>query len=89
MSINIVNNEAGGNYGVSKETRQIIFNRAEGKCEKCRKLLVFENHKEGQLGAWEAHHRTSVASGGNNVASNGKALCLNCHKATYSYGRLM
>lgn len=67
----------------SEETREKIFNNANEKCESCGKQLVLRNHQEGEYGAWEAHHKTSVASGGTDSASNGKALCLNCHKATF------
>lgn len=71
----------------SEKTRHEIFKNARGRCERCGKQLVFENHVEGQRGAWEAHHRTSVAAGGTNVPSNGEALCLECHKKTRTYGR--
>ena len=68
----------------SAETRRKIFDNADGKCEKCDKQLVFANHNEGERGAWEAHHRISVKSGGNDTASNGKALCLDCHKVIHA-----
>ena len=68
-------------------TRRIIFQNANGKCERCGEVLVYNNHTEGQRGAWEAHHKTSVSAGGTDTASNGKALCLDCHKKTYTYGR--
>ena len=71
----------------SSDTKRKIFDNANGKCEKCGKQIVFDNHTEGQYGAWEAHHKISVASGGSDTASNGKALCLDCHKATLTYGR--
>lgn len=64
-----------------------IFNNAKGKCEDCGKTLVFQNHKEGERGAWEAHHKISLASGGKDIASNGEALCLACHKNTRTYGK--
>lgn len=35
---------------------------------------------------WEAHHRTSQAAGGEDVASNCEILCLDCHRATRTYG---
>ena len=70
----------------SEEIKRKIFDNARGKCEKCGKALIYGNHKEGESGAWEAHHKTSVNSGGQDVASNGKALCLQCHKNTYTYG---
>lgn len=71
----------------SENAKRIIFFNARGKCESCGKQLVFENHHEGQRGAWEAHHKTSVKSGGSDNPSNGKALCLDCHKKTPTYGR--
>lgn len=71
----------------SEETRRKIFDNAGGKCERCDKQLVFANHNEGERGAWEAHHRTAVSKGGDDTASNGEALCLDCHKETRSYGR--
>lgn len=73
------------------------WERAGGKCEcrrkicghprRCNKQLVWDNRKEGQRGAWEAHHITAVASGGDDTLSNCEILCLECHKNTGSYGR--
>lgn len=71
----------------SESTKKQIFANANGKCEKCGKQLVYENHTRGERGAWQAHHRVSVASGGNDTASNGKALCLDCHEDTYTFGK--
>jgi HNH endonuclease. len=67
--------------------KEQIFAKAHGKCEGCRKQLVLSNHTEGERGAWDAHHKISVRAGGKNVVSNGKALCLDCHKMTRTYGR--
>lgn len=36
---------------------------------------------------WEAHHKTAVAAGGQDVLLNCKILCLDCHKSTYTYGK--
>lgn len=59
------------------------FRKANGKCESCRKVLVFENRGRGSgRGAWEAHHRTRVASGGADTLSNCKILCWDCHRKT-------
>ena len=71
----------------SKEAMRKIFDNDHGKCERCGKHLVFENHEEGERGAWEAHHRTAKSSGGTDEPSNGEALCLECHKATRTYGK--
>ena len=71
----------------SLEIRRKIFNKAGGRCERCNKQLVFNNHNKGERGAWHAHHKTSLASDGKDIASNGKALCLDCHKSTRTYGK--
>ena len=71
----------------SDKVKREIFDNAKGKCERCGKQLVFDNHNEGERGAWEAHHRTAVHKGGNDTPSNGEALCLDCHKATRTYGK--
>jgi hypothetical protein len=70
----------------SDSVRREIFDNAKGRCEKCKKEIVFGNHEEGLRGAWDAHHKTSVKSGGKDITSNGKALCLACHKETNTYG---
>lgn len=76
----------------SDETVTDAWDRADGKCE-CKRLLHDHNGvcgkqlswgnrgREGR-GAWEAHHRTSVASGGGNTLSNCQILCWDCHKQT-------
>ena len=71
----------------SEKTKSEAFTRANGRCESCGKQLVYGNHSEGERGEWEAHHKTAVASGGNDCLSNCKVLCLNCHKAIKTYGR--
>ena len=73
--------------GFSTEIIEKAWNRANGRCERCGKQLVRENHNEGERGAWEAHHKTAQSSGGSDSLSNCEILCLECHKNTYSYGR--
>lgn len=74
------------------------WNRAGGKCECCRvthghgipceKQLVWKNRgKDGERGAWEAHHKISVASGGTDTLPNCEIICVACHKGTGSYGK--
>ena len=70
----------------SENVKREAFIRAGGHCECCKKELIWQNHKEGERGAWEAHHKTSVASGGQDTLSNCKILCLDCHKKTRTYG---
>ena len=60
----------------SEEAKDLIFRRAGGKCERCGKQLARNNHFEGEWGAWEAHHRVAVKSGGSDAPSNGEALRL-------------
>jgi len=71
----------------TKKQKEQIFDNAQGHCEKCNKQIVRNNHEEGQRGSWDAHHRTSVSSGGSDSVSNGQALCLECHKETRTYGK--
>ena len=65
----------------SEEAKDLIFQRAGGKCERCGKQLARNNHFEGQWGAWEAHHRVAVKSGGTSMAvmreaaAKGRADC--------------
>lgn len=73
--------------GFSEKTKKKIFDKSRGNCENCKKQIVLKNHAQGQRGAWHAHHKTSEASGGRDVTSNGRALCLSCHKKTRTYGR--
>jgi len=68
----------------SAAVREQIFNNANGKCEKCDKQIVLGNHTRGERGAWQAHHKNHVASGGTNTASNGRALCLDCHSGLHA-----
>lgn len=35
---------------------------------------------------WHAHHKTSQAAGGEDIASNCEILCIPCHQATRTYG---
>ncbi|MFA7074165.1 MAG: HNH endonuclease signature motif containing protein [Endomicrobiaceae bacterium] len=67
----------------SVEVKKEAFKRAGGKCESCRKELIYEhNGRDTGKGAWEAHHRLSVESGGTDVLSNCKILCWECHEKT-------
>jgi hypothetical protein len=68
----------------SSTVKEKIFDNAGGRCEYCDKQLSFDNHTEGERGAWEAHHKWRD---GPAVASNGMALCLDCHKTRTRYGK--
>lgn len=76
----------------SEETKQEISRNAGGQCE-CTRKNCPEHPRSYRCptrlvaGRWHAHHKTSVASGGKDVASNGQALCIPCHEATQTYGR--
>lgn len=58
----------------NEQTIQQAWNRSGGRCEctrilhshsgRCNKQLSYENRGREGRGAWEAHHRTSVAAGG-------------------------
>lgn len=84
----------------SEEIVKKAWERAKGKCECtrithnnhsdrcCNKTLCFDNRgKDGERGAWEAHHKTAAVSDGKDTLSNCEILCMDCHKQTESYGR--
>ena len=73
---------------ITKDTRDEIFQRANGKCECAMNICDHSGRCNKPLGySWEAHHKTSVASGGTDTASNLIAMCEPCHKNTRTYGR--
>jgi len=75
----------------SEETKQAAFKRAGGQCE-CRRLSCTVHPSTIRCtttlksGQWHAHHKTAVASGGDDTLSNCEALCIPCHKQTQTYG---
>ena len=71
----------------SEEVVKKAWERANMCCENCGKKLVWNNHEEGERGAWEAHHITPKSHGGTGDLSNCEILCLECHKHTKSYGK--
>ena len=78
----------------SEDTIKKAWQRADGKCEcrrsshnhpytRCNKELVWENRgRESGRGSWEAHHKTSIQSGGDDSLSNCEILCWDCHSLT-------
>jgi hypothetical protein len=69
--------------------RDQAYYRAGGKCQ-CTRIGAGHFHR-GQCGAilgnnWHCHHRTAVASGGDDTLSNAEALCIPRHQATETYG---
>lgn len=73
--------------GFSEEVKIEAWNNAKGRCEICGKQLAWENHNEGERGAWEAHHIIPKSERGSNDRFNCQILCLDCHKKTQSYGK--
>ncbi len=60
-------------------TKMQALERAGYRCEKCGKKVT--------ISTCEAHHKTSVLSGGSDNLSNCQILCIDCHKKTYTYGK--
>lgn len=74
---------------ITEQTRKDLYRRAGGRCE-CTMNVC--SHHSGRCShqlspGWEAHHRTSISAGGHDGLSNLTAMCVTCHKNTYSYGR--
>ncbi|GAB4287214.1 MAG: hypothetical protein Kow0098_03420 [Ignavibacteriaceae bacterium] len=74
--------------GISQEIRDALHKRAGGLCECEMKVCGHVGRCSKPLGTrWEAHHKISVAAGGTNSLSNLVAMCEDCHKNTYTYGK--
>jgi hypothetical protein len=79
----------------SESTKDEIFKNSGGRCQ-CNRQHSGQTdapHHGGRCprtftryGAWEAHHKVAVSSGGKDIASNGEALCSKCHQLTQTYG---
>jgi hypothetical protein len=52
-----------------------------GKCEKCEKLLSWEQRGRTDSLAWEAHHRDDDPE--NDSVINCQILCWDCHSKTF------
>lgn len=59
------------------------WQRAGGRCEECKKKLVWSNRGRNGRGSWEPHHIWPQANGGGNSLANCSVLCTggleNCH----------
>lgn len=63
------------NYDVVAE----VLDRANGKCERCKKSAPFNRAKDGTP-YLEVHHKIQLAKGGLDSVENAIALCPNCHR---------
>src|SRR6266571_6485832 len=70
----------------SQETKDAAFRRAGGQCEcsriSCTVQRTLRCTTRLTPGGWHAHHKTAVASGGDDSLSNCEALCIPCHQQT-------
>lgn len=75
----------------SQETTSAAWRRAGGQCECTRKTCSHHAGRRCQnpleAHKWHAHHKTAVASGGDDTLANCEALCIPCHENTRTYGR--
>lgn len=69
--------------GFSNQDVRFRFNHiAKGKCECCKKQLVWENRDYGDKGAWHAHHVVPKSVKVDDSIRNMSILCINdpnCH----------
>ena len=61
------------------EQERFIFERDNGKCQRCGKRLVFGNRHKSKTGAWHMGHRRAIAEGGSNHLRNIIAECIICN----------
>lgn len=72
----------------TEATRQAAYRRAGGRCECAMSVCRHSGRCNQPLGRnWHAHHRHSVAAGGDDGLSNCVAMCITCHQNTRTYGR--
>jgi 5-methylcytosine-specific restriction endonuclease McrA len=60
----------------SEETKRQALKNARGKCEKCGRDVT--------MSTCHAHHKNHAASGGPDVVSNCRILCVRCHKEIHA-----
>jgi hypothetical protein len=69
--------------GFSNDIIKQAWKRQGGICASCGKVLVSSNRDKGMQGAWHAHHRKPISSGGTDLKRNCVILCINqpeyCH----------
>jgi HNH endonuclease len=73
----------------SQTTKEAAYRRAGGRCECTMRTC---SHHTGRCnatlrGGWHAHHKTSVAAGGDDDLGNCLAMCVTCHRNTATYGQ--
>ncbi len=66
-----------------EDVEKRFYNYAKGKCECCKKELVWGNRDKGLKGAWHAHHVIPRRIKTDDSISNMAILCINdpenCH----------
>lgn len=80
----------------SEPTKDEIFKNSGGRCQCTRQHKGKPAPHHGSRcpntftrdgGQWQAHHIVAIESGGEDITSNGEALCTRCHELTPTYGR--
>ena len=64
------------------------WKRSGGMCE-CARISCGHTGRCAKYlttGNWNAHHKTAVASGGDDTLSNCEILCIPCHHNTETFG---
>jgi 5-methylcytosine-specific restriction endonuclease McrA len=56
-----------------------VLERAEGRCESCKKPAPFLRKSDGRP-FLEVHHKIMLAAGGDDTVANAIAACPNCHR---------
>lgn len=64
-----------------------VLQRAAGSCESCECSAPFARKSNGTP-YLEVHHKTQLASGGDDTVENAIALCPNCHRR-HHYGQVI
>lgn len=72
--------KAGGRCECQRTNRDCLRKHDRVRCHETGFTLANRGKR------WQTHHKTSQEAGGLDVLSNCEILCLDCHKATRTYG---
>lgn len=67
---------------ISRERLQKIFDKTDGRCHICRRVLIYKNYGEnGHKSAWEIEHSKPRVHGGKDHLNNLYAAHITCNRS--------
>lgn len=62
-----------------QKNRQRVWQRQQGRCNRCNKLVAEKKQGRWRAFAGSVHHKVPLAKGGTNSVENLEGLCIPCH----------